>query len=50
MDERKSLLEENDFLSDKLNTLNRGYDGIEGDLINLNNGFNQSLNEITKLE
>lgn len=48
--ERKDLIEENEFVIEKLNGLNKSQDAVEFDLIKLNGGFNQSLNEIAKLE
>lgn len=50
LSERKGLLEENEFLTERINTLNKGNDQLDGDLSKLSAGLNQSLNEIAKLE
>lgn len=50
MGERKVITEENESITSKLKDMTRKHDELELELVQLNSGLNQSLNQITKLE
>lgn len=50
LSERKGLLESNETIIQKLNSMNKSYESFEGGIEKVNSALNQSLNDITKLE
>lgn len=50
MNDRKSMIQENDQLKDRLNGQNKKMDDYDNNVAKINNNLNHTLSEITKLE